>query len=157
MSYTVEISRYGGSGSSGGTNTRTKEVVLVGSPSPAVVPVKFLCSLKFMLYWMLFRYEREHNAGIRPPFQKIANQDVPACHPMVLCVSDIFWSPGMTDDGMPIDAHPELEVTDGWYRLKAQIDLPMARAVRKGIIRIGRKFSIAGARVSDFYGLIGMF
>lgn len=76
---------------------------------------------------------------------------------MVLCVSNILWSPEMTDNGIPIDAHPELEVTDGWYRLKAQIDLQMARAVRKGAIRIGRKFGVAGARVCDFYRFICMF
>jgi breast cancer 2 susceptibility protein len=43
---------------------------------------------------------------------------------------------------------PELEITDGWYRLKARIDAPMARAVERGIIRIGRKIGVAGARVS---------
>jgi len=67
---------------------------------------------------------------------------------MVLCVSDILWSPaGITEDGLPIEPHPELEVTDGWYRLRAQVDLPMARAVRKGTIRIGRKIGVAGAKV----------
>jgi breast cancer 2 susceptibility protein len=51
---------------------------------------------------------------------------------------------------MPIESHPELELTDGWYRLKAQVDLPMARAVRKGVIRVGRKIGVAGARVCLF-------
>lgn len=46
--------------------------------------------------------------------------------------------------------YPELEVTDGWYRLRAKIDLPMARAVQKGFIRVGRKIGVAGARVSFF-------
>ena len=67
---------------------------------------------------------------------------------MVLCVSSITWSaPDLTDDGTPIEPHPELEVTDGWYRLRAQVDAPIARAVRRGIIRIGRKISVAGAKV----------
>jgi len=90
---------------------------------------------------------------MRPPFQKIANQDVPASHPLVVCVSNIFWSPGVTEDGVPIDPHPELEVTDGWYRLRAQIDLPIAKAIRKGVIKVGRKIAIAGARVCNFYFL----
>ncbi|KAF9567810.1 hypothetical protein CPC08DRAFT_626275 [Agrocybe pediades] len=98
---------------------------------------------------LLYRYERELNGGSRPPLRKIANQDAPAAFPMVLCVSNIFWSPGgVTEDGSPIEPHPELEVTDGWYRLRAQIDLPMARAVRTGVIRIGRKIGVAGARLS---------
>lgn len=94
------------------------------------------------------RYERELNSGCRPPLRKIAAQDAPAAFPMVLCVSNIFWSPaGVTDDGLRIEPYPELEVTDGWYRLRAQVDLAMATAVRKGVIRVGRKIGVAGARV----------
>lgn len=62
---------------------------------------------------------------------------------MNLCISNIF-SPGGETGSM----FPELEITDGWYRLKARIDAPMARAVERGIIRIGRKIGVAGARVS---------
>ncbi|KAF8910112.1 hypothetical protein CPB84DRAFT_1723940 [Gymnopilus junonius] len=98
---------------------------------------------------LLYRYERELNCGIRPTLRKIATQDAPAAFPMVLCVSNIFWSErGVTEDGLPIEPHPELEVTDGWYRLRAQVDLPMARAVRKGVLRVGRKIGFAGARLS---------
>jgi breast cancer 2 susceptibility protein len=69
---------------------------------------------------------------------------------MILCVSNITWSePGMTDDGMPIPPHPELEVTDGWYRLRAQVDAPLARAVRRGAICVGRKIGVVGARVGE--------
>ena len=67
---------------------------------------------------------------------------------MVLCVSNIFWSPPTaTDDRLRIETYPELEVTDGWYRLRAQVDLGMVKAVRRGIIRVGRKIGVAGARV----------
>ncbi|KAJ7293018.1 hypothetical protein C8J57DRAFT_1111207 [Mycena rebaudengoi] len=99
---------------------------------------------------LLYRYERELNGGIRPPLRCIATQDAPASCPMVLCVSNITWSEaGVTDDGMPIEPHPELEVTDGWYRLRAQVDAPLARAVRKGTIRVGRKIGVASARLSS--------
>ncbi|KAJ3508616.1 hypothetical protein NLJ89_g5662 [Agrocybe chaxingu] len=97
----------------------------------------------------LYRYERELNTGIRPPLRKIANQDAPAAFPMVLCISNIIWGPGgRTEDGLPIEPHPEFELTDGWYRLRAQVDLPMARAARKGVLRVGRKLGIAGAKLS---------
>ena len=67
---------------------------------------------------------------------------------MVFCVSNIFWSPAnVTDDGRHIEPYPELEVTDGWYRLRAQVDLAMARAVRRGVIRVGRKIGVAAAKV----------
>lgn len=94
-------------------------------------------------------YERELHGGSRPPLRKIANQDAPAAFPMVLCVSNIFWSPAsLTEDGVVIESYPELELTDGWYRLRAQVDPPMARAIKRGIIRIGRKIGFAGATVS---------
>ena len=67
---------------------------------------------------------------------------------MVLCVSNIFWSPtSVTDDGLRIEPYPELEVTDGWYRLRAKVDRAMVTAVRRGVIRVGRKIGVAGARV----------
>ncbi|KAJ6502679.1 hypothetical protein DFH09DRAFT_1202410 [Mycena vulgaris] len=99
---------------------------------------------------LLYRYERELNGGVRPPLRSIATQDAPASCPMVLCVSNITWSEaGVTDDGMPIEPHPELEVTDGWYRLRAQVDAPLARAVRRGLVRVGRKIGVVGARLSN--------
>ena len=57
---------------------------------------------------------------------------------MVLCVSNIVtWAPAADDEEWTSDPHPELEVTDGWYRLRARIDLPLARAVRRGLIKGG--------------------
>lgn len=71
---------------------------------------------------------------------------------MVLCVSGILWSEGgVTDDGLKIEPYPELELTDGWYRLRAQVDLPMARAVGRNVIRVGRKLGFAGAKVGFLY------
>ncbi|KAF7303152.1 hypothetical protein MKEN_01278900 [Mycena kentingensis (nom. inval.)] len=99
---------------------------------------------------LLYRYEREINRGVRPPLRQISTQDAPASCPMILCVSNIIWQDaGVTEDGIALPAHPELEVTDGWYRLRAQIDAPMARAVRRGVIRIGRKIGVVGAQLSN--------
>ncbi|KAF5313184.1 hypothetical protein D9619_002620 [Psilocybe cf. subviscida] len=101
-----------------------------------------------VLRQLLYRYERELHGGARPPLRRIVNQDTPAACPLVLCVSGVFWSPpGVTEDGMPVEPHPELEVTDGWYRLRARVDLPLARAVRRGVVRVGRKLGVAGARL----------
>lgn len=67
---------------------------------------------------------------------------------MVLCISNITWSDGgVDDDGNLIKPHPELEVTDGWYRLRAQVDECLARAARKGALKVGRKIAVAGAKV----------
>lgn len=61
---------------------------------------------------------------------------------MVLCVTGIILPEGEEGNGIP-----ELEITDGWYRLKAQIDEPLARAIKKGTIKIGRKIAVTGCRV----------
>ncbi|THH18249.1 hypothetical protein EW146_g2694 [Bondarzewia mesenterica] len=96
-----------------------------------------------------YRYEKELNGGQRPAFRLVTTQDSPAACPMILCVSNIFWSKGgIGDDEEPIIPHPELEVTDGWYKLRAQVDGPLARAVRKGSICVGRKIAVAGAKLS---------
>ncbi|KAH7910924.1 hypothetical protein BJ138DRAFT_1113634 [Hygrophoropsis aurantiaca] len=95
-------------------------------------------------------YERDLNGSSRPPLRLITTRDAPAASPMVLCVSNITWSPaGIDDDGFPTPPFPELEVTDGWYRLRARVDEPLARAIRKGTIRVGRKIGIAGAKLDS--------
>jgi BRCA2, oligonucleotide/oligosaccharide-binding, domain 1 len=67
---------------------------------------------------------------------------------MVLCVSKITWTEGgKADDGTILPSVPELEVTDGWYRLCAKVDEPLARAIRHKVIRVGRKIAVVGARV----------
>ena len=72
---------------------------------------------------------------------------------MVLCVSNILgWSRAEVDpQDVPIGPHPELEVTDGWYRLRARVDLPLARAIGRGSIRIGTKLAVSGAKVCVLY------
>ncbi|KAG6817928.1 hypothetical protein H0H87_012396 [Tephrocybe sp. NHM501043] len=98
----------------------------------------------------IFRYEREYNQGQRPPLRLITTRDAPAAYPMILCVSDICWNNRVySDKGALLAPQPELEVTDGWYRIRARIDGPMARAVQRGHIRIGRKIGVAGAYLSS--------
>ncbi|KAI9511878.1 hypothetical protein F5148DRAFT_178985 [Russula earlei] len=93
-----------------------------------------------------YRYEKELNCGARPALRLIAAQDASAGLHMVFCVSDITWSgSGTGDDGLPLVPHPTLELTDGWYRLRAQADDVLARAARRGIIRVGRKIAVCGA------------
>ncbi|KAI0354580.1 hypothetical protein OH77DRAFT_1496552 [Trametes cingulata] len=99
---------------------------------------------------LLYRYERELNGGSRPALRLICTEDAPATCPMILCVSNIVirGSPGVDRNGYPLDPVPELEVTDGWYRLRASVDLPLARAIRRGRICIGTKLAVSGAKLT---------
>ncbi|KAI0275230.1 hypothetical protein BC834DRAFT_851763 [Gloeopeniophorella convolvens] len=95
-----------------------------------------------------YRYERELNGAARPALRLITTQDTSAALHMVLCVSGITWSEGgINEDGTPVVQHPTLELTDGWYRLRARVDEVLARAARRGVIRVGRKIAIAGATI----------
>ncbi|TDL20958.1 hypothetical protein BD410DRAFT_772047 [Rickenella mellea] len=96
-----------------------------------------------------YRYERELNRASHPPFKLITTRDAPAASPMVVCVSNIIWSDErMARDGTKYSV-PELEVTDGWYRLRAIPDAALTRAIARGVIRIGRKMAVSGARLDS--------
>ena len=89
---------------------------------------------------LIYRYTREITGGARPALRLITTHDASASWPMILCVSNIL--PSKIEGEIP-----DLEVTDGWYRLRAQIDDALARAVKKGAIRIGRKIAVTYCRV----------
>ncbi|KAJ3750803.1 hypothetical protein DFH05DRAFT_1468596 [Lentinula detonsa] len=96
---------------------------------------------------LLYRYEREMNLGIRTPFHLITTQDHPATAPMVLCISNIIWPEASSSNGQRPDARPQLEVTDGWYQLRAQIDHSMINAIKRGKLRVGRKIAVVGCKL----------
>ncbi|EIW64119.1 uncharacterized protein TRAVEDRAFT_109911 [Trametes versicolor FP-101664 SS1] len=99
---------------------------------------------------LLYRYERELVGGSRPALRLVSTEDAPAACPMILCVSNIviLGTSPRAKNGTAYEPHPELEVTDGWYRLRANVDLPLARAIRRGRICIGSKLAISGAKLS---------
>ncbi|KAJ1302729.1 hypothetical protein OPQ81_003043 [Rhizoctonia solani] len=87
---------------------------------------------------MLYRYEREINRAERPAIRRIQEHDASPAHPMILCVSDV-----QIGDGEEV----EIELTDGWYRIRTVIDKALVRAAKKGKLTVGRKIAIAGARI----------
>jgi hypothetical protein len=124
---------------------------LEGNDAPVAISVRFVFStLDYANRNSLHSYERELNGAARPALRLITTRDTSAGLHMVLCVSDIIWSQDgvqVGEDGLPVVPHPTLEVTDGWYRLRARVDEILARAVRRGVIRVGRKIAISGASV----------
>ncbi|KZT73350.1 hypothetical protein DAEQUDRAFT_465445 [Daedalea quercina L-15889] len=97
---------------------------------------------------LLYRYERELNSSSRPPLRLITTHDAPATCPMVLCVTKVTWHDGPRDeDGSIADRWADVEMTDGWYRIRVAVDDPIERAINKGRIRPGRKLTIQNARL----------
>ena len=70
---------------------------------------------------------------------------------MVLCVSKVIWMDGQRHPDGTVEGVPELEITDGWYRLRAEVDAPLARAIRRGVIRTGRKIGVVDAKVCSSF------
>ncbi|KAG8969730.1 hypothetical protein FRC03_001075 [Tulasnella sp. 419] len=100
-----------------------------------------------VLRQLLYRYEREINRAQRPPLRLITERDTSSAKPLVLCVSDVIATGGSRNQSGGKVPLPMLEVTDGWYKLRASIDECLARAVGRGVIAIGTKIAISGARL----------
>lgn len=80
--------------------------------------------------------------------KRIQEQDSPASLPMILCVSGIVNTPAdPASDGDHSTGKQVLELTDGWYSIRANVDPPMSRALKAGKLRVGHKIGVAGAKV----------
>jgi breast cancer 2 susceptibility protein len=97
---------------------------------------------------LTIRYEREIGSAQRPIVRRIHEHDSPPSVPMVLCVSAILHSKEAQDEeGKAVMTRAYLELTDGWYRIMAEVDESLGRAITKGKITVGRKLAISGAKV----------
>lgn len=102
---------------------------------------------------MLCRYEREFNHGKRPMLKAVLEQDHPATRPMVLCISAIAYK----GDGQILHQRAQdqqqvaeqqqavqsggkqaqIQLTDGWYGVKAILDHPLTSLVQTGNLKLG--------------------
>ena len=83
----------------------------------------------------------------RSAIKRIQEQDSPPSLPMVLCVSAIVSSPGKGNADNISQDQKSLELTDGWYVIRANVDGPISRAVHSGKIAVGFKIAVSGAKV----------
>ncbi|KAG8818991.1 hypothetical protein FRC17_010635, partial [Serendipita sp. 399] len=88
-------------------------------------------------------YEREINRCERPAIRLIQERDASPNSAMILCVYEINLP-----DAKQAATMPGVVLTDGWYRIRAQIDATLARAIAKRKIRVGKKLEIIGAKLS---------
>lgn len=111
------------------------------------------------MYWgksIIFRYDVEVDHSRRSALKKILERDDTPAKTIVLCVCGIAkgdQSPVRSEEAMDTkNTKPEtpaavIWVTDGWYPIKALLDLPLSTMLRKGRIRVGVKLLIHGAEL----------
>ncbi|SPO26675.1 related to Brh2 - Rad51-associated protein Brh2 [Ustilago trichophora] len=97
---------------------------------------------------LLYRYEREVHLAQRSCIKRIQEHDSSPARPMVLFVSNISEEENEVRDkagAISTRRSTILELSDGWYRIQAQIDPVLTRACQGGRLRIGQKLAIMGA------------
>ncbi|SPO26377.1 related to Brh2 - Rad51-associated protein Brh2 [Ustilago trichophora] len=103
-----------------------------------------------VIHQLLYRYEREVHLAQRSCIKRIQEHDSSSARPMVLFVSKISEEENEVQDraGTVFTRRSTiLELSDGWYRIQAQIDPVLTRACQRGRLRIGQKLAIMGARL----------
>lgn len=94
-------------------------------------------------------YEREINQAQRSCIKRIQEQDSSAGLPMVLCVSQLRWDDPPEDDEFTSEqVIIGLELTDGWYRIRTNVDPTLKSACERGKLVVGSKIAISAAKVS---------
>lgn len=86
------------------------------------------------------KYNEEIVNGARPALRKVVEGDVPAASLMVLYLSSI--SEDYAAPHMRI-----VRISDGFYHLKVQLDVPLTNLVREGRLRSGAVLSICGSKL----------
>ena len=107
-----------------------------------------------------YRYEREVNQAHRSCIKRIQERDSPPSLPMTLVVSNVFYEerPVVQEMGTKLDPTVEpqmeqiaigMELSDGWYRIKANLDEAMYRAHFFGQLSIGTKIHVQSAKLDS--------
>ena len=102
-----------------------------------------LLSPENLLLQMKYRYDREIDRHQRSAVKKIVELDDVPCRRMVLKVIDVIDVSGIGY---------ELELTDGWYSIRATIDAVLADACLRGKIKVGTKLMISCAELIGCQG-----
>ncbi|CUE72332.1 BRCA2-like protein, putative [Bodo saltans] len=85
------------------------------------------------------RFNREYIDGHRSIIRRIAEKDTQSTALMVLCVTNTSLQE------RPGPHQSTIEVTDGWYFARCNLDLPLSQFVQDGLIAVGDKLMVWGA------------
>ncbi|KAF5916381.1 hypothetical protein HPG69_017615 [Diceros bicornis minor] len=90
----------------------------------------------------------------RSAIKKIMERDDTAAKTLVLCVSEIISSSTDISEtsssktrSVDTKKAPIIELTDGWYAIKAQLDAPLLALLNSGRLTVGQKIIIHGAEL----------
>jgi breast cancer 2 susceptibility protein len=96
---------------------------------------------------MKSRFEREIVEGIRPPLRKILNSDASPGKMMILVVCQVLpCHENINSDTQPLQ-HQFLELSDGWYFIKAELDPKLTKYVQNNLIKVGTKLLVSNAQL----------
>ncbi|XP_019507882.1 PREDICTED: breast cancer type 2 susceptibility protein isoform X1 [Hipposideros armiger] len=107
-----------------------------------------------VLLQLKYRYDIEIDRSRRSAIKKIMERDDTAAKTLVLCVSEII--PPSTNgpetsssktSGLETNRAVAVELTDGWYAVKAQLDPPLSALLQDGRLAVGQKVIIHGAEL----------
>jgi hypothetical protein len=91
------------------------------------------------------RYEREIRQGLRPSLRKLVNRDACSTSMMILCVARIIRIQQTEDQTRPVVYG--LELTDGWYSVRSEIDQALSALIDRKRISVGSKLVISNAKL----------
>ncbi|GAB2212121.1 hypothetical protein Droror1_Dr00025468 [Drosera rotundifolia] len=106
-----------------------------------------------------YRYEREANHGHLSAVKRILEGDMPPSSLLVVCISAVWSSHSPKIEVQTRDNHSDrmgpaarIQLTDGWYSIDAQLDMPLSRYLAAGKLFVGQKLRICGASLLGWSG-----
>ncbi|XP_062957618.1 breast cancer type 2 susceptibility protein [Cynocephalus volans] len=107
-----------------------------------------------VLLQLKYRYDMEIDRNRRSALKKIMERDDTPVRTLVLCVSDIILASTNTCEtsssktsSVDTKTVTTIELTDGWYAIKAQLDPPLLALLKNGRLTVGQKIIIHGAEL----------
>ncbi|KAG8524816.1 Breast cancer type 2 susceptibility protein, partial [Galemys pyrenaicus] len=100
-----------------------------------------------------YRYDVEIDRSRRSAIKKIMERDDTAAKTLILCISEIISSstnisePSCSKTSSVDTKKVNIELTDGWYAIKAQLDPPLLALLNSGRLVVGQKIIIHGAEL----------
>ncbi|KAK2488742.1 hypothetical protein MC885_006366 [Smutsia gigantea] len=101
-----------------------------------------------------YRYDLEIDRCKRSAIKKITERDDTAAKTLVLCISGIISTSTDTSEtsnsktsSVDTKKAGAIELTDGWYAIKAQLDPPLLALLKNGRLTVGQKIIIHGAEL----------